>query len=199
MKNLSLPLLLAASVTLFSCKKESKNEGQANQLSGTWNYVSATMSGTTSTELSSDGMSVKAVIVTNYVTKENKGTISFENNKMIAHDLSYVTDGTMNSKQYMDGGLMSDTDAPFNVTVPSTNSSTDFVQIGTDSLYCAGGSFITMDGGEQAQSKPAGIKYRFEGDKLILNAIGKNTTVTTEDGVIQTDKYDVNMTITLQK
>ena len=198
MKNIALSLLAVTTLFLFSCKKESSNNQEGGELSGTWNFVGANLSGESSSEISSDDLSVKGVIFTTYITKNNAGTISFENKKMISNGLSYVTEGTMNMKQYMDGSLVSDQDSPFNITVPSSSSTTDYIQVGTDSIYCPNGSFINMDG-DNMQSKPAGIKYRFEGDKLILTARVKDTTVVTEEGVTQEDKMDATMIVTLQK
>lgn len=199
MKNLTLPLLIVTIFFTVSCKKESSNNEKGTELSGTWNYIGGTLSGESSSELSSDDISVKAVMFTNYITKNNTGTISFANNKMVSNNMSYVTEGTVNTKQYMDGALVSDEDSPFNMTMPPSSSTTDYVEVGSDSMYCAGGSFITMDDGGDLQSKPAGIKYRLEGDKLIMTLRSKSETVVTEDGVTQKDKFDVTMIMTLQK
>jgi hypothetical protein len=83
--------------------------------------------------------------------------------------------------------------------MPPSSSSANYVAVGKDSIYCPGGALITMANGENMQGAAAGMKYRFEGDKLILNIRSKQSTIVAEGGLTQEDNFDVTCVLTLQR
>jgi hypothetical protein len=118
---------------------------------------------------------------------------------MTSKDLAYDINGTVNIKQYFDGTLVSRDDSTFAVSMSPSSSTTSYTRIGNDSLYCPNGSFITIEGGESMTSQPVGIKYRFDGNKMIWTVTQKTSEVQTEDGITQDDKTDIKMIATFQK
>ena len=200
MKKISLALVSVVALFLFSCKKDSSDNNQTTgELKGTWNLEKLDADITTSTELSSAEASVKGVFLTDYLSTNNKGTVTFDDTHITSKDLSYDLTGNLNMKYYLDGVLFTNVDSTLNISMPASSGTSEYVRVGTDSLYCPNGSFIHMETGDDLFSEPAGIKFKFDGDKLILTVTQKETTTDTEDGTTQEDKIDANLVITLQK
>ena len=201
MKNISLSLLAILSLFLFSCKKETSNDQKTeNELTGTWNLLYFVMEGQNSIELSSEDLgSIHNIVYMDYLSTNNKGSITFEENKIKSNELSYDITGTINLKEYIDGMLVNSFDSTVNIPMPASSSTNDFVRVTADSIYLPNSSLITIEGAEDLYSKPGGIKYKFDGDKLILTARQKESGVIIEDGITQETKSDATMVMTLQK
>jgi hypothetical protein len=200
MKKATLSLFAVLALFVISCKKESSNGNQTGEIKGTWNLVNFDVDGTTSSEISSaDIGSVKAVFLIDYTSVNNKGTLTIDDANMTSNALAYDVNGTINIKQYYNGLLISDDDSTFNVSVAPTTSTTAYTRVGSDSLYCPNGSFIVDADNNEWASKPAGIKYRFEGNKLIMTITQKGSEVQTQDGVTQQDEMDMKLIATFQQ
>jgi hypothetical protein len=200
MKKLSLTLVSVVALFLFSCKKDSSDNNQSTgELKGTWNLENLDFNAMTSTELADSETSVKGVFLTDYISANNKGTISFDDTHITSKDLSYDLAGNLNMKYYLDGALMSNVDSTLNISMPASSATTEYVRVGADSLYCPNGAFIHMETGDDLFSTPNGLKFKFDGYKLILTITQKETSTVTEDGTTQEDKIDAKLVVTLQK
>lgn len=190
-----------SSLFLFSCKKESSEDGSKQQdLLGSWKLLDMTVDGEISTQLTTDDMgSLKNAVLMDYVTENEKGGITFEESKLISSELAYDVTGTVTSTLYFDGVPTASFDSVINIPMPPSSASVDYVRVGTDSIYCPNGTFIHMEGAEDLESMPGGFKYRFEGDKLIMTIRQKELEVVTEEGMIQEDTTDITLVATFQK
>jgi hypothetical protein len=99
----------------------------------------------------------------------------------------------------MDNILVNSYDSAINIAMPPSSSSVDYVRISADSIYCPNGAFIDVEGADDIGSKPAGIKYKVDGDKLIMTIKQKESAVETEAGITQENKTDAICVVTLQK
>jgi hypothetical protein len=202
MKKTTLSLLSILTLFLFSCQKESSNNEQKseNELTGTWNLLHLDMEGENSIEVSSDDLgSIKNIVFMDYLTTNNKGSITFEESKLASNNLSYDVTGTFSVKQYMDNLLVNSYDSAINIAMPPSSSTTDYVRISADSIYCPNGAFINVEGADGLESKPAGIKYKVDGDRLIMTIKQKESEVLTEEGITQETNSNVTCVVTLQK
>jgi hypothetical protein len=200
MKKLSLTLVSVVALFLFSCKKDSSDNNQSTgELKGKWNLENLDFNAMTSTELADSDASVKGVFLSDYISANNKGTICFDDTHITSKELSYDLTGNLNMKYYLDGALMSNVDSTLNISMPASSATTDYVRVGADSLYCPNGAFIHMETGDDLFSTPNGIKFKFDGNKLILTITQKETSTVTEDGTTQEDKIDAKLVVTLQK
>ena len=92
MKNISLFAVATISIFLFSCQKEgSNNELPQNDLKGAWNLLYIDVEGESSTEITSEDLgSLKAVAVMDYITTNNKGTLTFNDSKVVSNNLGGI-------------------------------------------------------------------------------------------------------------
>lgn len=203
MKTLTLSVAISATIFLFSCQKESSNnEKPSAEISGTtWDLVSIDMEGQATSEFAAEGLgTMKSVMAYDYLTNSAEGVITFGADKMTSSNLAYVCSGTFQLQQFVDGTLMNSVDSTLDhYTMPASNGVVEFVKIGTDSLYCPNGGFIDLQGSGEMQSKPAGVKYSFDGDNLILKINEQTTETTNEDGMIQVDNTSQKATVLLKK
>ncbi len=177
--------MAVAAIVFASCQKEisvdstsgSGGSGGGGSTSGsiigTWKFVNA-VNDATATVIMDDGTDIiKTVSLTKYTTENNKGTITFTADKMIYKDLSYSIASTTKGYFYVNADLIDSIEAPFNFSLPTYSAEVPYTKVGADSLYFPGGSMSIPSGGT-AQSQPQGMKYRFEGNKLIVYGIIKN-------------------------
>lgn len=201
MKKTFLSITVILSLFLFSCQKEDSilEEKPETELKGDWKFMQFTMDGVTSTESVDENLGdMKIEIVMNYLSKNNKGTISFSNGKMSSNQLSYDVTGLVTLKTYFDGDVNVSSDS-LNVFMPPSNGIGDYIQVTADSLYCPNGALIQMEGAEDMHSKPAGIKLKYEGNNLTMTVTQKESFTVTENGITQDKKSDLKMIVTLQK
>ncbi|MBL7697324.1 MAG: hypothetical protein JNK79_04170 [Chitinophagaceae bacterium] len=203
MKRTSLSLVAIISLFLFSCQKEdSIGEQKAEaELKGDWKFLNFDLDAVTSSEtIGGDIGNIKSEFITNYLTENEAGTISFSDNQIFSHDLAYDVTGSILMNTYMDDDLIMNFDSTLNIPMGPSNSTTDYVRVTEDSIYCPNGSFIQIEGVEGVeQSKPGGMKLKFEGDKLILTITQKDVQTITEEGITQEQKSDIKMIATLQR
>jgi hypothetical protein len=80
------------------------------------------------------GIQVKAVTVSDYMTKSNTGTMKITADQLIGTNVGYSIDTTINVKTYMDNALFDDSEVPFVGTTPPTNSTSTYVRVSADSI-----------------------------------------------------------------
>lgn len=198
--SLSFPVLIFVLIGFVSCQKEvsvdTTGGGGATSIVGAWKFVNMNVTSEAVVE-ESDGLLVaKAINLSEYVTKNNAGTITFTDTKMASTDLAYTISDTILTKLYLNGLLVNELATPFDFNVPPTSGENAYTRIGTDSLYFPNGG---LNIGGTNPNEPAGAKFRFEGNKLILTAKANSSQTTVDMGVTTTEKLAVVAIITLQK
>ena len=93
--------------------------------------------------------------------------------------LAYSVDTTIRIQSYFNGVKEEDEEMPFSFSFPPTSSSAPYKKIGSDSLYFTTGSML-IGNTPQQPSTPNGVKYRLEGNKLLLT---QNLNATKSDRI----------------
>jgi len=165
------------SLTLFylvSCQKDSgDNNPPSKNIQGNYQFVSLTAA-TTSTVIITDGTTVdKTVTKSNYTTKNNVGTLTITDSKMISSGLSYSIDTIAHSDIYEDGVLVDNFEFPFVFDAPSSSATSDYIWVTSDSIYFPNGTMFTD--GVTSNSGPSGARVLLQGDKLYISASKEQT------------------------
>lgn len=199
--------VVLASVFMVACQKEVSVDtlggngngggGTNSTLIGAWKFIDMNVVSETTVEESDGALVAKATNLSDYVTRNNTGTISFSDTKMTYTGLGYSIVDTVLTKLYLNGLLVNETETPFNFDVPPMSAENSYTRISSDSLYFpTGGLTPSFNGGA---SQPGGAKLRFEGNKLYMTTTGENTQTTVDQGVTTTQKVSVKAVITLQR
>lgn len=196
-------LFIFIAAFVISCQKEtsidlsSGSSGGANALLGNWKFAGFTAAiKVEATE--TDGIDIaKTVNTANYISTNNKGTVTFAEANFTGTNLSYDLNTTLYVKIYLNGALEDSLDFPFNFTLPPTNSAGTYKLVGQDSLYFTGG-FIAV-GLDSMESKPIGYKYSITGNKLTLTTKYFNTFKEDDNGVIADIKQNADIKVVLEK
>jgi hypothetical protein len=172
-------------LTIVSCKKDNSNSGNTNKaLEGQWTFVSMSAKTQSTQQYTQSGTVYKTVTVSNYTTTNNSGVVTISADSMIATGLAYSVATTAEGYDYQDGQLIDSVQAPFNFSLPATNSSSKYQSIGTDSLYFPGGGFISIAGSSAPQqSVGSGAKYVISGNTLTMTTYVTQTSTQTVSGV----------------
>ncbi|SKA34094.1 hypothetical protein SAMN04488128_103950 [Chitinophaga eiseniae] len=142
-----------------------------NKLTGTWKFAGVELKGqsvTSATDM--EGNTLKGVTNTDYISIENKGTVTFDERMMISKEISYTIDTKVNSATYINGELVASQDAPWRMTMPPSESKAAYELKANDSLYSQGAtaSFPGMEGSMTGQ--PIASKLSWKGDTLVLKS-----------------------------
>lgn len=200
-----LTLWTLISVSIFSCTKEHSIDTSAGSTSGTgsgsvlgtWNFAGFTAA-INMQVVQSDGTDVsKTVATSNYVSSNNKGTVSFAANTFAGTGLGYDLNTNFFVEDYLNGVLQDTMSFPFNFTLPATNSGGSYKLVGADSLYFTGG-FIAV-GLDSMESKPIGYKYSISGNKLTMNTKFANSYNEVDNGITSRVNQNADIQIILQK
>jgi hypothetical protein len=194
-------------LVLSSCQKElSFNEAETNNgnspghtvLSGNWKFTGATAEGQSTAELT-DLPGFLTVSSMNYTTSNNNGTLKIEATKMSYTGFSYTATGAMEIAIYQGGSLLSSQSLPLSFNIPASSSSSDYKQIGSDSLYFVGGGLISIGGVGDVSQQAGGAKFKIENGKLTISAIINESTIETVSGFEQKTTTTKKATLTFQK
>lgn len=204
-------LLLAAlsAFTIISCQKEADfsngngNGNGNNNIVGNYDFVGMIASTNSTVLMTGGGMNDKTITTSYYITKNNTGTVTITSNKMTSSNLAYEIDTTMHYKMYENNVLIMEGNMPFQVAMPASSGTSTIRMIGSDSLYFEGGS-ITMgpvggQGGGTMTSQPAGAKYSWSGDTLLLKGSMVQQQTQTQMGVNITTTNSSSQIIRLKK
>jgi hypothetical protein len=189
-------LLIAAIVLgLASCQKEINGEditppgggpvpgdtipNNTNTEVGAWDFVSVNGTVSQTAELSQTGISIKGITATSFTSRNNAGTVTFDNVTMTASGVTFNVNTSAKTYVYMNGLLYDSVQTPFNQTVPAQNASAGYKKIGADSLYFQDGGFLDVLTGGLLPSAPSGCKITFAGNVMKMTIV--YDTVTTQD------------------
>lgn len=205
-------LLLFFTLFISSCQKEvddliggnSNNQGGGSNntgIIGDYNFINLTAHTVAEVSVTDAGVNLKSITTSDYVTKNNVGTMKITATDMISTGVGYSIDTIMNVKTYLNGALFDDSQLPFTGTFPPTSSSSPYVKNTNDSITVIGAMGVPSGGttGGAIPTGQVGFKYKWSADTLILTMnIATNQTVV-QGGVPATVKSSVNGTMKLKK
>jgi hypothetical protein len=189
--------MLLLAVLFASCSKEESleptdNPGTVNngdRLKGnyTFLYMQAHTEGTV--EVTDGRDTEKMVSISNYVTKDNVGTVVIDASKFSAIAMGYSVDTTVKGYYYINGVLDDTIESDFQFAAPPLNSVSPYTLKGIDSLIFTGGIVSIPSGGGGTASPESRCRYAFSGDTLTLYQGYYNRTTSTQQGlkITQTD------------
>jgi hypothetical protein len=221
-----LLLLVAALVFVFvACSKEKSNEsgtppggtrpidtvpgpidttqgttpGRVTTEVGTWKFISVQGTGSQTAEFTQAGVAVKAVSSSNFTSQDNGGTVTFDNSKMTATNITLSVHTNATTDVYQGTTIINSFQTPLDQTVPPQSSTSDYTKIGTDSLHFANGGFLDVLTGGLLPNAPSGCKVAFSGNTMKMTIV--YDTVTTQDyqGVPAKMTIHMVLVVTLQK
>ena len=206
MRKLHIVLLLAVvGVFQFSCQKEVSIDsitggGTANNdLIGTWKFLYLHAKTNQSVE-ATDGVDKEKIIsVSEYFTKNNGGTLSFDATKMTGTGFAYSIDTIVKGYFYLNDILIDSVEVPFFASIPPSNSVGNYKLIGTDSLYFESGGLVDIGGSGGQQTIPGGAKFKIENGVLTLTQYYHGVQTETDQGVVTTTTNDAFLESFFQK
>jgi hypothetical protein len=157
-------LLILLPIGLFliftACKKSSSDS--AKGLTGPWAFLggSAQIQST-----SQEPGGITMVTNTNYLTKNNTGTITFNRDSMIVSDLGYSVDTTIKAYFYYNGAIYDSASQQVSLSIPPTSATAKYTMVGTDSLYFPNGGILSA---LDSMSVGQGSTYVLKGDSLAI-------------------------------
>lgn len=196
--------MLFLAVLFASCTKEESLEIIDNPGSGQLqgNYVFLSMQAHTNATIElADGIDiVKTVTISDYITKNNVGTVTIDGGKFTTTGMGYSIDTTIKGYYYLNGVLDEEIEMPFQFSIPPLNSVAPYKLVGTDSLVFTGGIVsLPSGGGSGAPSPESRAKYAFSGDTLIMYQGYNSKTTTLESGMTMTQTNVGTFTMKLKK
>lgn len=196
MPKLSVTLsILFSSLFIVSCSKEESKDEKG--LSGTYKFISME-SHTVNTEEASDAQHTeKSVTYSDYITKDNTGSIQFSGSTLTSSNLAYSIDTTVKAYFYYNNSLTDSAEVPFQMTMPPSSGVTTYKMISSDSIYVNSG-FIAM-GGNTQQTVPSGMKIKVDGNILYMYANVSQTTSVVSQGVTDNKIVKASVKMTFQK
>jgi hypothetical protein len=190
-------LLLTFCIVLFiaSCQKEISFDdpiinnpggggtGGNTSIIGNWDFVGMTAHTKSTVTASVAGQQLKTVTVSDYITKNNTGSVNITSNQFISTGFSYSIDTIMNVKTYFDGVLFDDSDMPFVISVPASGSTSSYVRNSNDSITVTGSFGGSPNPSGNAATGPVGLKLSWAGDTLIMKLASSYTQTITQGGI----------------
>jgi hypothetical protein len=210
-------LLFVVFVFVFaSCNKEVSNEDAVapppvggplptdttpagNTEVGNWKFVNLSGTMVNTAEFSQAGVAGKAVNAGAFTSQNNGGSVTFDNSKMTANQITMSVNSTTKTYIYLSGMLLDSINTPLNETIPPQSATSNYKKVGADSLYFADGGFLNVLTGGLLPNTPTGCKLKFEGNLMKMTVIVD--TVTTQDfqGVPAKVHVHAELVATLQK
>lgn len=199
-----LSLLLLAFITI-SCQKELSFEntpGNNNPASllGNWNFHGLEASVESASSFNLGGIPGKIVATYHTATRDNKGTLTVTSGTMNTTDLGYKIAADVKVITYGGGQIIDEQDEHIDFDLSSSNASSDYQQIGSDSLYFPNGFMLDIPdtNGQQLDgaSDPAGARFRISGDTLVIQSVVSRSATTTQNGMVYTASHKVDGTFT---
>ena len=169
---------------------------------GAWTFMGMHANTYQSVEFNNGISNQKLVTVSDYLTQNNAGTITFDGSKMTSTGLAYDMNSTATTYIYTDNTLEDSLTFPFSAAIPSTTASNaTYKKVSADSIYIQSGVFTGMDpsGSGTVQGLPSGYKLRFDGDKMYMSMSYSQTQNQVVSGMTQKITMRVTSVTTLQK
>ena len=191
----TLPLLLLAFV-LFSCQKElsfekSSSDNNSPSILGNWKFIELNVAVKSGSTFDNYGVPGRMEAFYTATTQNNTGLLTVTTDKMKTTDLGYTLTAEVKMVTYLGGNPV---DPPLYeqlyFAVPASSASSDYQQVGSDSLYFPNGSIFDIpDTNGQpppGASDPSGARFTITGDTLILqSAINKSTIIKQGDDELE--------------
>jgi hypothetical protein len=200
MKKGSFWFFMLVSLVFLSCQKElSHTDTTAQTLNGTWKllYIKAH---TNSTGTYFDGTThYKQVTLSDYITKLNSGTITFDGSNLIGTGIGYTVDTIAKSYSYQNNVLVDSLDFPFSLTLPPSNSKSPYVLVGSDSLYFSSGGGLGGTGSPSTNPANNGARFTISGSTLTLKQNYYETQIDTSQGIPVNVANSASSTAVFQK
>lgn len=187
--------LLSFIVSLVSCQKEvdlqpgvgsgtgSGGGGNTSSVIGDYDFVGMVAHTQSTVTVSDQGQQLKAVTVSDYVTKNNVGTAKFTSSDFVGTGIGYTIDTMLNVKTYIDNVLFDDSDFPYVVTSPPANSTSPYVRVTADSITVTGAFGASTGPSGSTPTGPVGVKLSWSGDTLFMKINSTFTQNVTQNGV----------------
>ena len=183
--------ILFLAFSLLSCQKElsfengSPGNNNLPSLLGNWKFLVLDVSVESSSTFDYGGIPGRIVATYVATTQNNKGLLTVTADQMKTTDLGYTISANVQLMTYL-GGIPVDPqphEEQLDFDVPSSSTSSDYQQIGSDSLYFPNGSIFDFPdtNGQQlpGASDPLDATYAISGDTLFIHSsINKSTTAT---------------------
>lgn len=203
MKTIHVLLVYCLLVLLFSCKKDLSSDSNVGRegfktVNGNWKFIGMHAKTTSIVEMNDGTESLKTITISEYYTKKNTGTVSFDDTKVTGSNFSYEVDTVAKAWIYENDVLIDSVLAPFTVVSPSTNSMSTYTKVSHDSITVTGGQFSGI-GGSTPSGQPTGIKLRFEGNNVLMTIKAYSNDLQQSGGVQQTKKQSVTAVMTYQR
>lgn len=179
----TLLILLPVGFLLFfaACKKSSSNSTKG--LTGTWAFLGGSAQ-IQSTSQQPGGVTM--VTNTNYLTKNNTGTMTFKTDSLIISGLGYSVDTTIKAYFYYNGTVYDSATQQVSLSIPPTSATAKYTMVGTDSLYFPNGGILSaLDSASVGQ----GSTYVLKGDSLSI----LSQTTDSSSGVKTITKATLNL------
>lgn len=196
MRTITTTLLFGLVIAFTSCEKEvnyannnnSNNggtggNGSTQDIIGTYDFVGIEAHTQSTVTVNTGGQELKSVTVSNYVSKNNTGTMQITSSQFISNNLGYSIDTIMNVKSYTDNVLIDDSDFPFVETVPGSSSTSPYTRITADSISVVGALGAPSDPSGTIPTGTVGMKLAWSGDTLLLKVNTSFTQPITQGGV----------------
>jgi len=186
-----LLLLTAAAPTFFaSCSKDDDDtQPDVNAIQGTWDFVNMTSSTLSTTINVSGDYKDTTMILANYVSLDNSGTITFDATTAKSSNITYAIDTVLEAEYFTSDGIRDVYEIPFSATIPPSSSTAPYKLVGTDSLYFEQGfiNMIATDGsGTIAPTTASGSRLTWSGDTLVLHTHINASKTETGEGITTT-------------
>lgn len=166
---------------------------------GNWKFISFHEVTSQTVEVSTGNDAIKTVTTRDYTSDNNAGNIRFDGNAMFFTNVAFTVN-TMTQVSYYTNGVYNVTQqVPFTGALPATTSTAYYKKMGADSLYFAVGVVTGLGMNGSVETKPAGYKLTFDGNKLYMTLAINETTTQTEAGITQKVITNSTNVTTLQK
>lgn len=133
-----------------------------------WKFVSMHVVTSETMEFDMMGVATKVVITTDYTTDNNAGNFKFDGTTMSTTGFAFSVNTQQKMAMYSGGQLVTTQNLPFTGDMPSTTENASYKKIGTDSLYFSADVTIGLSIVSSVDTRPAGYKLKWDGDKLYM-------------------------------
>jgi hypothetical protein len=188
-------LLFGLIIALVSCQKEADFQpgtgpstgtgggGNTNNIVGDYDFVGMVAHTQSTVTVTDQGQQLKAITVSDYVTKDNVGTAKITSSEFIGTGIGYSIDTVMNVKTYIDNVLFDDSDVPYVGTVPPTSSTSPYTRVAADSITITGALGVSPNPSGAVPTGPVGVKLSWSADTLMMHINSTFTQTVTQNGV----------------
>jgi hypothetical protein len=166
---------------------------------GNWKFASMHVITSQTMDFSTAGVPTKVITTSDYITDNNSGNVKFDATTMFTTDIAFSVNSTSKTLMYSNGLLLTSQESPFVGTMPPSSSTAAYKKIGTDSLYFSAGVVTGISSNGSVETRPAGYKLKWDGDKMYMTLNYTETSTQDMGGVMANVITKINSVTTLQK